>query len=146
MYVRSLLAQAGIAHSEGNPGEDYKAIDVTAHLSRGVVTAQVKTRISPRLSKDSTYYSISVTEEWSEKWKGQVLPIYLVLVALAKREYCHMVGHGQKFTTWHAHAYWTQVNDTKRGIVRVPVQNRLTMDTFVQWEHDILDAFTKGVT
>ena len=43
MYFRSLLAQAGVAHGEFSPGEDYLAVDVTVELPVGGVRVQIKT-------------------------------------------------------------------------------------------------------
>lgn len=142
MYVRGLLAQAGIRNEETSPGEDYGAVDVTVHLTHATVTAQVKTGIKKR-NQDGTY-SVSVTPEWCAKWAKQRVPVYLVFVALSKRHYCDLVTHGSYTTQWAAHAYWLQVNDALPGTVRVPVQNRLTLDTFVRWDDDILRAFTTG--
>jgi hypothetical protein len=43
MYVRALLAQAGVAHREVSPGEDYLAVDVRLDFPTGGAAVQVKT-------------------------------------------------------------------------------------------------------
>lgn len=142
IYVRGLLAQAGIRNEETSPGEDYGAVDVTVHLTCAPVTVQVKTGIKRR-NRDGTY-SVPVTPAWCAKWANQKVPVYLVFVALSRRAYSGLVTHDIYSTRWAAHAYWVQVNDAVPGTVRVPVQNRLTMDTFVRWDDDVLQAFTRG--
>jgi len=142
MYVRALLAQAGIRNEESSPGEDYGAVDLTIHLTSAAVTAQVKTGIKRR-NRDSTY-SVTLKPEWCAKWEGQKVPVYLVFVALSRRNYCDLVTQKDFSTTLYAHAYWLQVNDAQPGTVRVPVKNRLSLDTFQCWDEDVEHAFTRG--
>lgn len=143
MYVRSLLAQAGIRNEESSPGEDYGAVDLTVHLSLAAVTAQVKTGMKKRRNNDGTY-SVALKPEWCAKWSGQKVPVYLVFVALSKHDYADLVTQSGRTTTWHAHAYWLQVNDAAPGTIRVPVQNRLRLETFVSWDEDVEQVFTGG--
>lgn len=142
-YVRSLAAQAGIRNEETSPGEDYGAVDLTVHLTKSPVTVQVKTGTSQRRNKDGTY-SVPVKAEWCAKWSNQGLPVYLVLVVLSRKDFACMVTQAERSTTWHAHAYWTQVNDAQSGTVRVPVQNRLHLDTFRIWDDQVRRVFTGG--
>lgn len=142
MYVRGLLAQAGIRNGEPPPGEDYGAVDLTVHLTSAPVTAQIKTG-RQRRNRDGTY-SVTLKPEWCAKWAGQKVPVYLVFVALSKKNYCDLVSQGGYSTTWHAHAYWLQVNDAQPGTVRVPMKNRLNLDTFEGWDEDVERAFTRG--
>lgn len=144
MYVRSLIAQAGIRHEENAPGEDHGAVDLTTHLTSAPVTVQVKTSSGKRLNKDGTY-SVPVNADWCAKWSHQKVPVYLVLVVLSKKDYSAMVTQGARTTTWHAHAYWAQVNDATPGTLRVPVQNRLHLDTFGIWDDQVERCFTGGV-
>lgn len=142
-YVRSLAAQAGIRNEETSPGEDYGAVDLTVHLTKSPVTVQVKTGTSQRRNNDGTY-SVPVKAEWCAKWSNQGLPVYLVLVVLSRKDFASMVTQAERSTTWHAHAYWTQVNDARPGTVRVPVQNRLHLDTFRVWDDQVRRVFTGG--
>lgn len=142
-YVRSLIAQAGISHEETSSGEDYGAVDLTAHLTSAAVTVQVKTGTAQRQNKDGTY-SVSVKADWCDKWAKQKIPVYLVLVVLSRNDFATMVKQSKRSTTWHAHAYWTQVNDAQPGTVRVPVQNRLHLDTFRVWDEQVERVFTGG--
>ena len=143
LYVRNLVAQAGIRHEETSPGEDYGAVDLTVHLDSAAVTVQVKTATQPRRNQDGTY-SVPVKQDWCSKWANQKVPVYLVLVVLTKKHFANAVTHHPRSTTWHAHAYWAQVNDAKPGSVQVPVANRLQMETFRTWNEDIEQAFTRG--
>lgn len=143
MYVRGLIAQAGIRHEEGSPGEDYGAVDLTAHLTSAAVTVQIKTAAGKRLNRDGTY-SVPVSRAWCAKWASQQIPVYLVLVVISKKGYAEMVTQAKRSTVWHAHAYWVQVNDAQPGTVRVPVQNRLQLDTFEAWDEQVKRIFTGG--
>lgn len=142
-YVRSLAAQAGIRNEETAPGEDYGAVDLTVHLTKSPVTVQVKASTAQRLNKDGTY-SVPVKAEWCDKWSKQGLPVYLVLVVLSRKDLATMVTQSKRSTTWHAHAYWVQVNDARPGTVRVPAQNRLHLDTFRVWDEQVERVFTGG--
>jgi Domain of unknown function (DUF4365) len=141
MYVRALMAQAGVASSETSPGEDYWGIDVTGLLRHGAVFLQVKSGRARRNADGS--YSVSLLSDWCTKWSQQSTPIYLVYVALARRDDPAVVAHLPRSTTWHAHAYWIQVNDAEAGTVRVPVQNRLTLDTFLAWEDGLRSCYER---
>lgn len=143
MYVMSLVAQAGIRQGETAPGEDHGAVDMTVHLTSAPVTVQVKTGTHAPRNKDGTY-SVSVTADWCAKWAKQKVPVYLVLVVLSKKDFAAGVTHGSRSTTWHAHAYWVRVNDAKPGTVRVPVHNRLHIDTFRVWDEEVEQVFTGG--
>ncbi|OLT39426.1 hypothetical protein BJF86_08345 [Serinicoccus sp. CNJ-927] len=70
--------------------------------------------------------------------------MYLVLVVLSRKDFACMVRHAERSTIWHAHAYWTQVNDAQPGTVRVPVQSRLHLDTFQVWDEQVRRFFTGG--
>ena len=144
LYVMSLVAQAGIRQGETSAGEDHGAVDMTVHLTSAPVTVQVKTGTQPRRNKDGTY-SVPVKADWCAKWAKQKVPVYLVFVVLTKRDFAAGVTHGQRSTTWHAHAYWVRVNDAEPGTVRVPVQNRLQLETFQAWDAEVEQVFTGGV-
>lgn len=143
MFMMSLVAQAGIRQGETLPGEDYGAVDMTVHLTSAAVTVQVKTGTQQRRNKDGTY-SVHVKADWCAKWAKQKVPVYLVLVVLSKKNLDHVVTHGPRSTTWYAHAYWVRVNDAKPGAVRVPVQNRLQLETFRAWDAEVEQIFTGG--
>ena len=141
MYVRALMAQAGVASTEMSPGEDYWGIDAIGLLRHGSVFIQIKAGRARRNADGS--YSVAVTPEWCEKWSRQTTPIYLVYVSLARRADDAVVTHLVRSTTWHAHAYWARVNDALPGTVRVPVQNRLTLDTFLDWEAELRSGYQR---
>lgn len=143
MYVRGLLAQAGIRQEETAPGEDYGAVDLTVHLKSAPVTVQIKTATAKRRNADGTY-SVPVSAVWCAKWAAQKVPVYLVLVVLSKKDYAAMVTQAARSTVWHAHAYWVQVNDAQPGTVRVPVQNRFHLGTFEVWDEQVERVFTGG--
>lgn len=142
IYVRGLLAQAGIRNEETSPGEDYGGVDLTVHLTSAPVTVQVKAG-RKRRNKDATY-SVPLKPEWCTKWAGQKVPVYLVFVALSKANHADLVAQHAYSTTWYAHAYWMQVNDAAPGTVRVPVENRLNLGTFQVWDEDVERVFTRG--
>lgn len=143
LYVRGLIAQAGIRQEETSPGEDYGAVDLTVHLASAPITVQVKTGTQHRRTKDG-FYSVPVKDAWCAKWARQKVPVYLVLVVLSKSDYAAIVTQQARSTTWHAHAYWVQVNDAQPGTVSVPVQNRLHLGTFEVWDDQVEASFTGG--
>jgi hypothetical protein len=143
LYVMSLVAQAGIRQGETLPGEDHGAVDMTVHLTSAAVTLQVKTGTQQRRNKDGTY-SVHVKSDWCAKWAKQKVPVYLVLVVLTKKDFAAGVTHGSRSMTWHAHAYWVRVNDATPGTVRVPVHNRLQLETFRAWDAEVERVFTGG--
>jgi hypothetical protein len=65
MYFRSLLAQAGVAHGEFSPGEDYLAVDVTVEFPTGGVRVQIKTG-TKRLNMDGSI-TVPVTDVWTTR-------------------------------------------------------------------------------
>lgn len=141
MYVRALMAQAGVASTETSPGEDYWGVDVIGLLKHGSVFLQVKCGRARRNGDES--YSVRLLADWCEKWAHQTTPIYLVYVALSRRDDSTLVTHLAKSTTWHAHAYWTRVNDAQPGTVRVSVQNRFSLDTLLAWENELRDGYER---
>lgn len=142
MLVRALLAQAGIRNEETSPGEDHAAVDLTIHLPSAAVTAQVKSgRARPTRGG---YIAVSVTEAWRKKWSLPKLPIYMIYVRVTGSAPDRWCVHGARTTTVHAHAYWVRIDNWSTPTVRVPLQNRLCLDTFSEWHDDVEAAFGKA--
>jgi hypothetical protein len=134
MYFRSLLAQAGVAHGEFSPGEDYLAVDVTVELPVGGVRVQIKTG-TKRMNKDGSV-TVPVTDEWAAKWAAAQVPVFLVYVKLGTSAPAQWIEHNAAHTVVFAKALWTQVNAVNGRSVRVPAQNRLTAKTFDAWANE----------
>ena len=131
MYVRSLLAQAGVIHSEVPGGEDYLAVDISVIFPVGTVTAQVKTGTKKPNADGSI--SVSTTEKWREKWATPKTPIFLVYVRLEKAPPPDWLEHGDLHTVVHARAHWLRVNGLSLPTAKLPSENRLTASTFDEW-------------
>jgi len=144
MYVRSILAQAGIGNEETTAGEDHYAIDLTVNLPMAKVGVQVKA--GAQAPNQDGSFSVPTKESWREKWAATATPVYLVYVHLEKEPPPDWVEHGDCCTTLHARAHWLRVNNLSVPTARVPIANRLTVATFASWEQDVSAAFGKAVT
>ncbi|QFS90942.1 hypothetical protein FIV07_09285 [Mycobacterium sp. THAF192] len=131
MYFRALLAQAGVAHGEFAPGEDYLAVDVNVDFPAGSVRAQIKTG-TKRVNKDGSI-TVPVTDTWKAKWSEAQIPVFLVYVKLGASAPTKWITHSAAHTIVGATALWTQVNSVTGQSVRVPAENRLTATTFDAW-------------
>lgn len=142
LYVRSLLAQAGVAHSETSGGEDHLAGDITVNFPSGACIVQVKAGTKDRKSDGSI--TVPVTEAWKTKWANNALPVYLVYVHLEKAPPPDWIGHEDLQTVVHAKAMWSQVNDVSGKSVGLPRDNQLTADTFGLWAETFDDQVAWG--
>ncbi len=131
MYLRSLLAQAGVAHNETDSGEDHLAVDLNVNFASGTARVQVKTG-TKRCNKDGSI-SVAVTEAWKRRWAASVLPVYVVYVRLEKAPPADWIDHEDVHTVVHARALWMRVNSVDGKSVRLPAHNRLTAETFDAW-------------
>lgn len=131
MYVRSLLAQAGVANAESSPGEDHLATDGTVTFPTGMVLVQIKT--GQKEPNKNGSITVPVTDAWKVKWSMQTLPVYLIYVRLQKEDASEWIEHEPKRTVVNATALWTRVNAVKGRSVRLPAKNRLTAETFDGW-------------
>lgn len=139
MYMRGLLAQAALPHSETQSGEDYLSVDMSVEFRSAPIRVQVKCGHKWR-NKDGSF-SVSTKKKWRVDWAAAQLPVYLVYVHLEKERPGHWLEHPATSTTVHAHAHWIRVNGVSAPTVRVPASNRLTADTFAEWEQDVLERF-----
>lgn len=144
MYVRSILAQAGVVHGEVHGGEDHLAVDLTVTFRVGTVTVQVKTG-TKKPNKDGSI-SVPTTKAWREKWQQTKTPVYLIYVRLEKEPPADWIQHAALHTTLHARAQWVQVNNLSVATAKVPESNRLTAATFDGWVDDFNAAFGKAAT
>lgn len=144
MYFRSLLAQAGVAHGEFSPGEDYLAVDVTVEFPVGGVRVQIKTG-TKRLNKDGSI-TVPVTDTWKAKWAEAQIPVFLVYVKLGASAPATWITHGPAHTIVGARALWTQVNSVNGRSVRVPAENRLTATTFDSWVDEFKDNWGRAAS
>ncbi|AMU20022.1 DUF4365 domain-containing protein [Mycobacteroides abscessus] len=131
MYLRSLLAQAGVAHAETSSGEDHLAVDMTLEFIAGGVRVQIKTG-TKATNKDGSL-TVPVTDAWKAKWSAAQVPVFLVYVRLEKSTPTEWIEHPDRHTVVHARALWARVNSVKGKSVRLPAQNRLTAETFATW-------------
>lgn len=65
--------------------------------------------------------------------------MYLIYVRLEKTPPNDWIEHANLHTLLHARAHWARVNNVSGSSVRVPVQNRLDLNTFDAW----VDEFNK---
>lgn len=144
MYVRSLLAQAGVVHNEVPGGEDHLAVDLVLLFPVGSVTMQVKTG-TKRPNKDGSI-AVSTTQDWRDKWREARTPVYLVYVRLERKPPARWIEHAELRTTVHARAHWLRVNGLSVASARVPVSNRLTATTVESWVEEFEQAFGKAAT
>lgn len=131
MYFRSLLAQAGVAHTETTSGEDHLAVDLNVDFISGSVRVQVKTGTT-RYNRDGSI-TVPVTDGWKAKWAASILPVYVVYVHLEKEPPADWIDHADVHTILHARALWARANSVKGKSVRLPADNRLTAETFDAW-------------
>lgn len=145
-YVRSLLAQAGVAHSETSGGEDHLAVDVFVYFPSGACGVQIKAGTKAR-NKDGSI-TVPVVSNWKTKWAANKLPVYLVYVHLEKTSPSDWIGHEDLQTVVHAKALWAQVNHVSGMSVKLPSANQLTADTFALWAEafDDSDAWGRSAT
>jgi Domain of unknown function (DUF4365) len=131
MYVRSILAQAGVINNEVPGGEDHLAVDLMLVFPVGPVTVQVKAGTTTP-NRDGSI-TVPVEESWREKWAQTRTPVFLVYVRLEKEPPNEWVDHADLHTLLHARAHWLKVNGMSGASVRVPLANRLTVKTFESW-------------
>lgn len=142
MLMRAICAQAGVGCSETSPGEDHLAIDVKVEFPKGDVRVQIKSgTATPNV--DGTL-SVSVTDDWIAKWRRNHLPAYLVYVRLPHNDWGALLEHGDGTTLMYAQAYWARVDELSESPVRLRPENRLTMETFLEWEHHVDDKVRGG--
>lgn len=139
MYVRSILAQAGIINTEVAGGEDHLAVDIVAVLPVGPITVQVKAG-TKKPNKDGSI-SVSTTQAWREKWAAAKTPVFLVYVRLEKELPTDWIGHEDLHTVLHARAQWLKVNDLSVASAKLPKRNRLTAETLDKWVEEFNTAF-----
>jgi len=145
MYVRSLLAQAGVANAESSPGEDHLAVDLTISTPQGA-TVGVQVKCGTKKPNKDGSISVPVTDKWKAKWAASCLPVFLVYVYLEKPTPVEWIEHGDTQTVVHARALWTRVNTVKGQSVRLPVKNRLTAETFDTWVEEFEQAWGKAAS
>lgn len=141
-YVRSLLAQAGVAHSETSGGEDHLAVDITVIFPSGACCVQVKAGNKDR-RKDGSI-TVPVNDEWKTKWSASALPVYLVYVHLEKELPSDWISHEDLQTVVHAKALWGQVNEVSGKSVVLPRDSQLTVGTFGMWAEAFDDQVAWG--
>jgi sugar lactone lactonase YvrE len=139
MYVRSILAQAGVVNNEVPGGEDHLAVDIAAIFPVGTVTLQVKAGVK-KPNKDGDF-SISTTKKWREKWAAARTPVFLVYVRLERKLPSEWIGHEELFTVLHARAHWVRVKNLSVTSAKVPVKNRLTVRTLDEWAEEFNKLF-----
>jgi hypothetical protein len=144
MYVRSILAQAGVVHGEVSGGEDHLAVDLTLTFPVGTVTVQVKTG-TKKPNKNGSI-SVSTSKAWREKWQKAKTPVYLIYVRLEREPPADWIEHADLHTTIHARAHWARVNELSAASAKVPESNRLTSATFDGWVDDFNAAFGKAAS
>jgi hypothetical protein len=144
IYVRSLLAQAGVINNEVAGGEDHLAVDLTLTFPIGSVSVQVKAG-TKKPNKDGSI-TVPTTDAWRRKWQEAKTPVYLVYVRLEKEPPIDWVEHPDVHTVVHARALWMRVNELSSANAKVPGSNRLTAATFDGWVDDFNTSWGKAAS
>jgi hypothetical protein len=139
MYMRGLLAQAALGHSETQSGEDYLSVDLSVDFPIAPVRVQVK--CGHKTPNRGGTFSVSTKPKWRHDWAVAQIPVYLVYVHLEKQPPEEWLEHPPSSTTVHVHAHWLRVNGVSATTVKVPEGNRLTLNTFAEWQRDVEECF-----
>lgn len=139
-YVRSVLAQAAIPNEETSSGEDHLAVDLSVQFPSSAVRVQVKS--GTRAPNKNGSITVPLEARWCRVWAASQIPVYLVYVRLEKSRPRDWLAHLDLHTTMHAHAHWVRVNGVSAASVRVPLANRLSINTFDAWHQDVEACFS----
>jgi len=85
--------------------------------------------------------SLPLEESCVGSWTRSLVPVYLVLVILeANRQ--SWIGHQDAGTLLRAAAFWVRVDQLADPTsIRVPKEQRLTIDTVGLWHRELCEAF-----
>ena len=138
-YLRALSAQAGYGFKETSIDEDVLAVDCTLEVPATDIRIQVKCTDQPW--NKSLRIGYQVSPHWAQAWSQNLHTVYFVVVRLATTHgQSTWVHHGDDEATLHrAAAYWTGIDPNNvPNRVYVDKDNRLSADTFEQWEQSLL--------
>ncbi|WP_370500490.1 DUF4365 domain-containing protein [Mycolicibacterium sp. jd] len=142
-YLFALCAQAGYTAEETRQDEDIHAIDATVKLVGASVYVQLKCTEVP--NKTQAGYRVDFEDEWIEKWQGEHLPVYIILIVVVSGQ-TNWIEHPDDASTLHrAAAFWGRfdaASDAKS--ITISASNRLTVDSMKQWQSDIDELFGGG--
>lgn len=143
-YVRTVLAQAALPNEETTGGEDHLAVDLNVQFPAAPVRVQVK--CGTRKPNKSGSITVPVEPGWRDRWCAMKIPVYLVYVRLERGQPGAWLEHPSLSTTVHVRAHWVRVNGLSAASARVPVGNRLTLETFGTWNQQLEACFGEAVT
>lgn len=143
-YVCAIVAQAGLPNPEFKSGEDHLAVDLNVEFPSSPVRVQVKA--GTRSPNRNGSITVPLEAKWRKKWSISKIPVYLVYVRLERSRPDEWIDHSDGVHTLvHAHAHWVRVNGVSAASVRVPLANRLGIETFGQWNDELEECFGKAV-
>lgn len=140
-YLQNICAQAGFPFDETGADQDVQAIDGVVKLRRGAVNVQVK--CSSRYPVNSTApIAFSLERTWLDLWREFLGPVYLVMVLVPNGRIDDWIDHVAAETIHKTAAFWLKFDPQMTGLtVHIPRSNRLNMDTFQIWHHDLVAAY-----
>lgn len=140
-YIRSIASQAGVGFTETSPDEDVLAVDGTIDFA--VASARVQVKCTSQFSIGGSSATWKSELHWREQWGQSLLPVYFVLVVLDFDERPRWIEHHPGGTDHKAAAFWVRVNNTSTGNkIRIPKDQRLTVDVVEQWHREVEACFT----
>lgn len=136
-YLGGVCAEAGVGLGETRPGEDHYGIDAYLHMSRGMVSVQVKCTTKQFTSQPPEHITWGINEEWWDKWCLDSAPVFVLLVQIPN-DGSNWIDHSQTDLTLHNTAgYWVQIDKTiapRPKSVILPRSQRFTKDTLGEWD------------
>jgi hypothetical protein len=148
-YVRLLSGHAGYGFNEWSPGEDVLAVDCSVEFPVIGARVQVKSTRDHAIDGNGENISMKVTRKWLDKWQHSAAPVYFVVVVVPQLP-TDWIDHSESSTILKGTcAYWcqidvTQFNDNANQQLHVPRAQRLTAETFGEWDLAAIQAFGGG--
>jgi hypothetical protein len=140
-YVHAICSQVGVGMIETAPDEDVLAIDCFVNYAAGDVRVQVKCTSSWTITGASLTFPLE--ERWVQKWNRSHVPVYLVVV-IVPSDPDLWLRHDEDGTFHGAAAFWVRVPKNPGDSIEVPKDQRLTRETLVAWNNDLLSMYTPG--
>jgi hypothetical protein len=127
--------------TETSPDEDVLAIDCQVHFEVGDVRMQVKCTSGWTIGGGGLTFPLE--ERWVRKWDRCRVPVYLVVVVVPPDPDL-WVRHDDDGTFHGSAAFWVRVPKNQGSSIEVPKDQRLSKETLIAWNSDLLAMYTPG--
>ncbi|NRD09507.1 DUF4365 domain-containing protein [Rathayibacter agropyri] len=147
VYLRALAGQVGCGIEETPPGEDVQAIDADVKFQAGSVAVQVKTTHKHAIDGKNAEIHFTPHVDWLRKWGKLKVPVYFVVVVVPDDSGQWLDHHAVGTQMNRTAAYWCRIDVTtvtSANKIVVPRSQRLSAETLIAWENDLLDCFKAG--